>query len=377
LFLIPEHVKKEGNVSLEYIMRVLKNRGEIVEKIVIEGDWIEIPPMKSILLRADGKRGVLIDSDFRYSMIGQEIIPIVRKLKQDKKMLISGEKVLFFIDRPLRFHPDALYIYYLLKDYYYIHLWRSDMDNVLLNDGYEMIFHFGHANSSCYKVGNYIIPYFPRARILFSYGCHSAKAFMNLRPEILSFCGYSYFCYGQRPGFGSNELVDAILTVMAQGKCLSEAVADVKRWYVKNNGIKIGNSIVKSAYQFEEAINLLSLCTLNDYGLSHIQLNEKSMIQHLYIEHGSSIQLPSYEETLLVIISADDLYEHNFTLLDSNGNEIKWKEMETERYGSLRNMKSDFIFSKSNKGMRMVFNRYCNNVNEIPVSIYAIHYQIV
>ena len=373
---IQKYLKNSGGISLGEIEKHIENTGIRIEKIVIEGDWKQVPPKKSFIIRPDDSKAMLINSDFKYSVMREMIVPLTRNIHNDVARIVLDRKVIFFIDRPLQYHLDALYIYSILEKYYDIYVWRDKNDDALLAAEYEMIIHFGHANGICFKIGDYSIERLPKANIMFSYGCCGANAFMNIKHDVLSFCGFAYACYGQRPGSGSNELLTYVIIQMIRGASLANAVANAKRWYVDVYGIKLGINLPQYEVQFEAAVNLLALCSLNDYVLLSGSKYRPPIYQCLSIEKELLIELPNYDATLLVEIRIDSLYQERLQISDCNRKNIDWKNANTGTYMSLSGKRYDFMSFQTDKAVFLLLNKYRHD-NKVQRCVETVYYQFV
>lgn len=355
---IPVDVTSDLNSSCsmnEFVNRIECQYKVNIKQIVLEGNWNMIPPLRTIIVK-ENRKGIIVDSDMRYSIIGNQIIPIERRIKSVGNLVISQKRVLFMIDRPLRYHIDAIYIYILLKSLYIIDIYcekENDKEIEFMAYRYEMIFHFGHSDVNGLRLGKKSIKYFPEARILFSYGCHSAQLYMKLRPPISAFCGFSYFCYGQIPGFGSNQILNNVLLQLLEGNSLSESVANVrKEILLKNRYINPNSNIwsTSTIEQVRDAVNILSLCSINEYSISEKNMGFCLSLNQIQVIDKKHIKLPYYKNTLLIIVRGNTEQYDELVFYDTDGSSIYIAKYSLTTYGS------------SNKRNRIILSRYGNEL---------------
>lgn len=343
-------VSLKGESLLEFM-----NFNRINEVVLIGG--VEKLPPKPYFIQTYKGTCLRISSDFKYGVIGNQCIPVVRYCGEKETYYGFESRALMMIDRPINYHLDAFYIFSLLRPFYQIDIWDGSNTNkqFLLNEPYDLAIHFGHCNKDHFIFGKTKIRTLPQANIFVSHGCNSIQLFLRDNQPINAFCGFSYYCDGQTPSRGSNKLIlEMLRNLLEKDTLLSQALLAAKKQYIQKNIGKDLNKTLLTASSEQELIDLITVISCNTVSDSQLRFLKHNKMQIQY-SYGREHDIPPYTNTILLIIAS----EHrgtNITLFDTFGQCCIINQYQMKRYGEL-GMCPEIIYSSYHNEHYVLLNK--------------------
>lgn len=323
-----------------------------IRKLILVGGQKELPPTLYFVRTYKGMC-IRISNDFKYGVIGDNYYPVVR-YANDENLTASSidfkNNALLMIDRPLHYHLEAFLSRCILKQYYRIDIWDgNDTDgSKYFGKSYDLVIHYGHCDNNYFIFGKTKLSTLPQANIFLSHGCRSIQLLLRKTQPIKAFCGFSYYCDGQTPARGSNELLmDTLYKLLKPGTLLSDALDKAKKAYIQDN---IKQNLTKSILSAHSEKELVDIATVIACGLisdSHLCIL-KQKVSEMPFTVGEVHAIPKYQRTILVIVSSNSKIG-SICIFDKYGGVRNINLSHIMRYSEMEVFYPDIIYGVNKK----------------------------